>query len=75
MTQHEAETRPQEFIKAKPERLPKPTYWPFFMALGLMFMCWGLLTIWIISAAGFVVFVLSLGAWINILRHERRNKE
>lgn len=57
-------------IKAKPEQLPKPTYWPFFMALGLMFMGWGLLTIWLISAAGLLVFIISLIGWINILRHE-----
>ncbi len=57
-------------IKAKPEHLPKPTYWPFFMAMGLMFIGWGLLTIWLISAAGLLVFVISLIGWINILRHE-----
>ncbi len=60
----------KEKIKAKPEHLPKPTYWPFFMALGLMFAGWGLLTIWLISAAGLLVFVISLIGWINILRHE-----
>lgn len=25
----------KEMVKAKPEILLKPTYWPFFMALGL----------------------------------------
>lgn len=59
-----------ETVKAKPERLPQPTYFPFFMALGLMFMGWGLLTTWIISIAGLVVFIISLIGWINILRHE-----
>jgi hypothetical protein len=59
-----------EQVKAKPEQLPKPTYWPFFLAIGLMFMGWGLLTIWIISLAGLLVFTISLIAWINIMRHE-----
>ena len=59
-----------EKVKAKPEVLPKPTYWPFFLALGLMFLGWGLLTTWIISVAGFIVFVVSLVGWINIMRHE-----
>ncbi|MEO7314372.1 MAG: hypothetical protein ABIW47_04240 [Ginsengibacter sp.] len=59
-----------EKVKAKPEVLPKPTYWPFFLALGLMFMGWGLLTTWIISVAGFIVFIISLIGWINIIRHE-----
>lgn len=60
----------KQMVKAKPEILPKPTYWPFFMALGLTFMGWGILTIWLISLAGFIVFVISLIGWINILRHE-----
>jgi hypothetical protein len=59
-----------EKVKAKPEQLPKPTYWPFFMALGLMFAGWGLLTTWLFSLAGLIVFVISLITWINILRHE-----
>ena len=59
-----------EKVKAKPEHLPKPTYWPFFLALGLVFAGWGLLTTWLISAAGLLVFVISLINWINILRHE-----
>ncbi len=61
---------PDEKVKAKPENLPHPTYWPFFLALGLMFLGWGLLTIWLISLAGFIVIVISLAGWINILRHE-----
>jgi hypothetical protein len=59
-----------EKVKAKPEELPHPTYWPFFLALGLMFLGWGLLTTWLISVAGLIVFVISLIGWINILRHE-----
>lgn len=63
-------TKKIETVKAKPERLPKPTYWPFFLALGLTFMGWGLLTTWYFSVAGLIVFVVSLIGWINILRHE-----
>ena len=60
----------QEMVKAKPERLPKPTYWPFFAALGLMFMGWGLLSFWLFSVVGLIVFVISLIGWINLMRHE-----
>ncbi|HEY2348367.1 MAG TPA: hypothetical protein VGH64_05100 [Puia sp.] len=56
--------------KAKPEDLPKPTYWPFFVAMGLVFGGWGLLTTWLISVAGLLIFFISLFGWINILRHE-----
>lgn len=58
-----------ESDRAKPHRLPKPTYWPFFLALGLTFLFWGLLTTWIILFAGLVVFAVALWGWINILRH------
>jgi hypothetical protein len=33
--------------KAQPEELPKPTYWPFFLALGVVLIFWGILTSWI----------------------------
>ncbi|HEY5368155.1 MAG TPA: hypothetical protein VIJ75_04120 [Hanamia sp.] len=59
-----------EKVKAKPEVLPEPTYWPFFLALGIVFLGWGLLTTWLISAAGFIILVVALTGWINILRHE-----
>jgi len=59
-----------EKVKAKPEILPEPTYWPFFLALGIVFLGWGLLTTWLISAAGFIILVVALTGWINILRHE-----
>ncbi len=57
-------------VKAKPEVLPEPTYWPFFLALGIVFLGWGLLTTWLISLAGFIIMIISLTGWINILRHE-----
>ncbi len=59
-----------ETVKAKPEVLPEPTYWPFFVAMGLAFLGWGLLTTWLISLAGFIILVVALTGWINILRHE-----
>ncbi|MEO6850032.1 MAG: cytochrome c oxidase subunit 4 [Mucilaginibacter sp.] len=57
--------------KAKPEILPKPTYWPFFLAMGLAFIFWGLLTTWVILLTGALIFINALIGWINILRHEK----
>lgn len=59
-----------EKVKAKPENLPRPTYWPFFLALGLMFAGWGLLSTWLFSMIGLIVIIISLFGWINNLRHE-----
>jgi hypothetical protein len=60
----------EEMIRAQPEKMPAPTYWPFFMALGLAFGGWGLLSTWLVSVGGLIVFVVALIGWINILRHE-----
>lgn len=60
----------KEWVKTKPDKLPKPTYWPFFAALGLMFLGWGMVTHWLISLMGLIVFVIALIGWINLLRHE-----
>lgn len=60
----------EDWEKAKPEILPQPTYWPFFLAMGLVFIFWGLLTTWVVLLAGILIFVIALTGWINQLRHE-----
>jgi hypothetical protein len=55
---------------AKPEKLPSPTYYPFFLAIGITFLCWGLLTHWIISIAGVIIIFITLKGWIKAMRHE-----
>lgn len=61
---------PVERFPAKPVRLPGPTFWPFFMAVGLSFIGWGLIATWLIATGGAIVFVISLVGWINDMRHE-----
>lgn len=55
---------------AKPTELPEPTYWPFFSALGVVFMFWGILTTWVITGIGLVVFAIALSGWITDLYKE-----
>ncbi len=61
--------------KAKPVDLPEPTYWPFFLAFGTTFLLWGILSSWLISAIGFIVFIIGLGGWMSDLYHELKNAE
>ena len=61
----------EEMEPAVPGELPEPTYWPFYLAMGLMFSAWGLLTMWEFSLLGLILIIISLVGWINILRHER----
>lgn len=64
----------QEYVKAKPEILPHPTYMPFVLAFSLMLLGWGLLATWIISVAGVIGICISLYGWIKALLHEQRNE-
>lgn len=47
-----------------------PTYYPFFLAMGVAFIAWGLIATWVLTVGGLLVFIISLIGWINILRHE-----
>lgn len=61
----------QEYVKAKPEILPRPTYMPFVLAFSLVLLGWGLLSTWIISVAGVAGICISLYGWIKDLLNER----
>jgi hypothetical protein len=63
----------QEYVKAKPEILPKPTYMPFVLAFSILLLGWGLLSTWIISVAGLIGICISLYGWIKELLHEQRD--
>lgn len=54
----------------QPASLPRPTYWPAVMALGITFVFWGVASTWIISAVGLALFASSLAGWIGELRDE-----
>lgn len=59
---------------ADPQDLPKPTYWPFFLAFGTTFFLWGLLGNAIFSFIGLVIFIIALAGWISDLYKELKNK-
>lgn len=68
-------TTEQQYVKAKPEEMPQSTYMPFFFAVSLMFIGWGLLSTWIIAVAGGVGAFISLMGWIKELLHETESHE
>jgi hypothetical protein len=51
------------------QHLPKPTYAPALMALGLMLTLWGAITTWIVSAFGILLIAAAALRWIRDLRH------
>ncbi|MAI70676.1 MAG: hypothetical protein CMM01_07170 [Rhodopirellula sp.] len=49
---------------------PQPTYVPAALAMGIMMLLWGILTNWIMSAAGALVMVWAVTGWVREM-HER----
>jgi len=70
MMEKEFEVSTEEMETARPEEIPEQTYWPFYLAMGITFLAWGLLTMWEFSLLGLILIIISLVGWINILRHE-----
>ncbi len=56
---------------AQPEVIPPPTISPAALGLGSTLLVWGIISSWVISAVGLVVFALALIGWIRDIRHER----
>lgn len=64
----EPELRPG-WQRVEHEGLPEPTYWPAVLAFGITLIFWGILTSWIISGVGLIVFAVALTGWIGDLLH------
>jgi hypothetical protein len=66
-----------EMHPAVPEELPPLTFWPLFLAVGVVFLFWGILTSLLISATGLVISGISLFGWIAdmIPENEQTEKE
>lgn len=54
-----------------PERLPQPTAWPAVLAFGSCLLFWGILTSWVISMIGLIIFLAGSGGWIWRMRDEQ----
>jgi hypothetical protein len=52
------------------EALPRPTYAPAAMALGIAFLFWGMVTSVVVLGAGGLLVIAALAAWIGEMRHE-----
>ncbi len=53
------------------EILPNPTYWPVVLGLGLVFGVFGLVTNFIFSLVGIVLFILGIAGWIGDMWNEQ----
>jgi hypothetical protein len=56
------------------EHLPRPTYFPSGLAMGIAFLFWGLITSWVTFVIGVALFTASLAGWITEIRYERKRR-
>lgn len=63
----------EDWHPAPPEHVPGPSVWPPAVALGSTLLVWGLITTWILSAVGGLVFAIAVFRWIQEIRHERNS--
>lgn len=57
-----------DWNKPKPDRIPRPTYFPMVLAGGIVLAAWGVLFSWIFIVVGLVLFVVGLAGWLNEIR-------
>ena len=62
----------EDWNRPKPDVIPRPTFWPAGLALGITFGFWGIVTSLVVVAVGCAVFVVSLVGWIGEMRHEAK---
>jgi hypothetical protein len=55
---------------ARPEKLPRPTYYPLVLAFGITLTFFGVVTTFVISGVGLILFGVGLAGWVGELRHE-----
>lgn len=53
---------------ADPEEIPEPTFWPFVLSVGLLFLFWGLITSLILTGVGVVISGIAVAGWIMDLQ-------
>jgi hypothetical protein len=56
-----------EWIPALPEEIPEATYAPSFLALGVTFLLFGIVSSWVFSVAGLILMAWSISKWIGEL--------
>jgi hypothetical protein len=58
---------PRQWVEALPEKVPEATFAPAFLALGITFLLFGIVSSYVFSAAGLVLMVWSIGKWVGEL--------
>ena len=65
----------EEWVKPLPEETPEPTFWPVSLAMSIIFILWGFISTWIITAVGIVLFSISVRGWVKDLLGEQSSEQ
>ena len=68
----ESELQPpagEKWALPAPEKIPTPTYAPLFLALGITFLLFGIVSMYIFCYAGLALIIWSIGKWVVELFH------
>jgi len=52
-----------------PEKNPPSTYAPVFLALGITFLLFGVVSSYVFSAAGLILMAVSISKWVGEFLH------
>jgi hypothetical protein len=55
------------------DNLPRPTYWPATLAVGVVFALGGIVTSYLVSLVGVALVAIAIAGWVGELRHEHTN--
>lgn len=58
-------------VEPLPFRLPRPTVWPAALSLAVTLLAFGIVSHWIMSLAGFILFLCAAWGWMEELRYDQ----
>jgi hypothetical protein len=69
------ETVAGEWVEPLPAKVPGATFAPAFLALGITFLLFGIVSSYVFSAAGLLVMIWSISKWVGELIQSNRLDE
>ncbi len=67
--QQTSRVAPDGWSTPLPDKTPPPTYAPAFVALGITFGLFGIVSSYVFSAAGLILIAAAIGKWVGELLH------
>jgi hypothetical protein len=62
----------EEWVKPIPQKTLVPTFWPISLAMSIIFILWGIISTWVISMVGLILFGISVRGWVMDLLNEQQ---